>query len=87
LRPGLATEQTFAEQAAKRRPDMPLNLGEPTTSPRVCRHDLREPFDEDPALAKNVATTEASNSHRNRHGPTLPWKIRKPAIASADDAV
>jgi hypothetical protein len=66
---------------------MPLNLSEPTASPRMCRHDPRELLDEDPALAERVVASEASNSNRNRHGPALPWKISKPAIVSAVDSV
>jgi hypothetical protein len=71
----------------KRHSDMPLNLSEPMASPRMCRHDLREPLDADPTRATNVVATEASNSHLDRHCPTLPWKISKPAIVSAVDAV
>jgi hypothetical protein len=71
----------------KRHSDMPLNLSEPMASPRMCRHDLREPLDEDLALAERVVASEAPNSHRNRHGPALPWEISKPAIVSAVDTV
>jgi hypothetical protein len=71
----------------KRHSDMPLNLSEPMASPRMCPHDLREPLDEDPALAKRVVAAETPNSHRNRHGPALPWEISKPAIVSTVDTV
>jgi hypothetical protein len=66
---------------------MPLNLSEPTASPRICRHDLRQLLDEDPAFAERVIASEAPNGNRNRHGPALPRQISKPAIVSAVDAV
>jgi hypothetical protein len=53
----------------------------------MCRHELRDLFDEDSPLAKSVVTPETSNSNRYRHGPTLPWKISKPAIIPAVGAV